>query len=549
VARVAGANEALASLVEQTAADAFERSGPSVGAHLLERAATLTADERRRAQMLLGAAGAFWRAGEFEQAERVLDASVLAEASVEGRAESVRLRGLLERQRGNIERSFELLTEEAKRIEGLAPTSASALYLEAALSMSISDLPRALEAAQRARAFDEQAPLPRVLASTLRLAVGERGAPTPAEVEAAVRDLFATHDPASLAEHLVNGPASALSQLGQADRAIRLLEELAEQLIEAKAAGVLPIVLSACAQLKFIDGRWAEALVEGREAFRRADAAGLAYEAAGTAWWLGFLEASLGLEAECRQHLERARHDFVRLGIDYLYEVDVAARRLELTLDRPERALDYPIDERQRKWAGDWIEAASRVGRVDEAQSALDDLETQCGHDPAVVPTIARLRGLLAGDDEFESWFELAVTAIDKPAHRPMSRFEQARTKLLHGERRRRAGRRVDARKPLSEALETFEALRAEPWAARTRRELNATGTRIHADTPGFDELTAQELTVARAVANGATNREVAAALFLSVKTVEFHLANVYRKLDVRSRSELTRRLERATAS
>ena len=310
---------------------------------------------------------------------------------------------------------------------------------------------------------------------------------------------------------------------------------------------MLPVVLSARGQLKFAVGRWEEALHEGLEAVRLADAAGLAYEAAGTLWWVALLEASIGLEADCRQHLGRARTDFARLGVNYEPQLNIAARRLELTLDRPERALEYPINERDQRSAGDWIEAAIRLGRSDEAAAALAELEDLYGSNPGVIPTIARLRGLLAGDDDFEVWFDRALAPVEMPAHRPVTPFERARTRLLLGERRRRAGRRVEARAPLREALASFKALGSHHWAERTRRELNATGLRLRVETPGLDELTAQELAVAQAVAGGATNREVAAALFLSVKTVEFHLANVYRKLDVRSRSELTLLVGRAT--
>lgn len=390
--------------------------------------------------------------------------------------------------------------------------------------------------------------MPQLLTNAFRLALGEPDSPTADDVEAAVRALLSVDDPAAITEHLVYGPVWALWEIGQPERSIRLLDDLIGRLSQAKAAGVLPVAMSARGQMKFVVGRWTESLNEGKDAVRLADAAGLAYEAAGTLWWLALLEASLGLEVDCQQHLGRARGDLSRLGVDYEYQLDAAARRLEMTLDRPERALDYAIDPRERRFAGDWIEAAIRVGRTEEATAALADLENESGSDPSVIPTIARLHGLLADVEEFESCFERAF-ATDSPPLRPMTVFERARTQLLLGERRRRVGRRVDARQPLLEALESFEALGAERWAERTRRELNSTGTRLRAEVPGLDELTSQELSVARAVAGGATNREVAAALFLSVKTVEFHLANVYRKLDVRSRTELTLLVDRATAA
>lgn len=104
-------------------------------------------------------------------------------------------------------------------------------------------------------------------------------------------------------------------------------------------------------------------------------------------------------------------------------------------------------------------------------------------------------------------------------------------------------GRRGDAREPLRLALSGFEALGAAPWAARARAELRATGVTVRARRTASMELTAQELRVALAVADGATNREAAAALFLSVKTVEYHLTKVYEKLGARTRTQMARLL------
>jgi DNA-binding CsgD family transcriptional regulator len=123
--------------------------------------------------------------------------------------------------------------------------------------------------------------------------------------------------------------------------------------------------------------------------------------------------------------------------------------------------------------------------------------------------------------------------------------FEQARTELCWGERLRRDRRRAEACTQLRSALATFEQLGATPWAERARAELRAAGARPRrrADWSAARELTAQELQVALTIAQGLTNPEAAVALFLSRKTIEFHLGNVYRKLGLRSRTELTRRL------
>jgi DNA-binding CsgD family transcriptional regulator len=150
---------------------------------------------------------------------------------------------------------------------------------------------------------------------------------------------------------------------------------------------------------------------------------------------------------------------------------------------------------------------------------------------------VERLRGLMASDDEVDAHFARALE-LHAQTRQP---FETARTQLLHGERLRRAKRRADARAPLSAALTIFERLGADPWTERTRSELRATGGPTGSAAPAIatDELTAQELQIALQVAQGRTNREVAAALFLSAKTIEYHLGSIYRKLGIRRRGEL----------
>jgi DNA-binding NarL/FixJ family response regulator len=119
--------------------------------------------------------------------------------------------------------------------------------------------------------------------------------------------------------------------------------------------------------------------------------------------------------------------------------------------------------------------------------------------------------------------------------------LELARTRLAYGERLRRQGRRRDARMQLRPAHDLFSAAGATPWQERAAAELRATGERV-IDTPQPSaELTPQELNIALLVAEGKTNKEIAAALFLSPKTIEYHLANTYRKLDIHSRAELAR--------
>ncbi|NUR76064.1 MAG: helix-turn-helix transcriptional regulator, partial [Thermoleophilia bacterium] len=148
----------------------------------------------------------------------------------------------------------------------------------------------------------------------------------------------------------------------------------------------------------------------------------------------------------------------------------------------------------------------------------------------------------LAVDDALEREFGAALELHDQTP----DVFEAARTQLAYGARLRRAGRRVRAREQLRAAIEAFDALGAAPWSNRARAELEATGeTARKRDASTLDRLTPQELQIAFLLAEGRTTREAAASMFLSPKTIEYHLRNLYRKLGVRSRTELAAAIER----
>jgi DNA-binding CsgD family transcriptional regulator len=188
------------------------------------------------------------------------------------------------------------------------------------------------------------------------------------------------------------------------------------------------------------------------------------------------------------------------------------------------------------------IDACCRLGRVEDARrlagefSAAADAKGQ----PWSVARALRGQGIVAEDDLFAAIFE---RALDQHAKTPDA-FEQARTQLAYGERLRRARNRKLAREQLRAALEKFETLDARPWMERARAELAATGEKLRRRDPAtLDELTPQELQIALLLAGGKTTREAATAMFLSPKTIEYHLRHVYLKLDIHSRDELAQAL------
>jgi DNA-binding CsgD family transcriptional regulator len=188
------------------------------------------------------------------------------------------------------------------------------------------------------------------------------------------------------------------------------------------------------------------------------------------------------------------------------------------------------------------VEAAVRSGRPEVAEPAVRDFATWAEHAPMRWPAAvaARMSGLLARGAEAEAHYEASLQ-LRADAETP---FEHARTQLLLGEHLRRSRRRTEARPQLRAALAAFERLGARPWAERASTELRATGETARRREPStIDQLTPQELQIARFVSEGASNREVAAKLFLSPRTVEYHLHKVFTKLGIASRGELGRTL------
>ncbi|MDQ4020937.1 MAG: LuxR C-terminal-related transcriptional regulator [Actinomycetota bacterium] len=192
--------------------------------------------------------------------------------------------------------------------------------------------------------------------------------------------------------------------------------------------------------------------------------------------------------------------------------------------------------------AGDLVEAHVRAGQPHGAQHAFDVLvrEAERTGRPTEHAIAARCRGLLYADDEqgYDAFTE-ALQWHERARHP----FEQARSQLCFGEfMRRRRRRPTEARQVLGDALSTFTRLGARLWAQRTEAELRAMGIASRPRREGSTtQLTPQEMQVALVVADGATNEEAAAQLFLSAKTIEFHLSNTYRKLGIRSRAQLVR--------
>jgi DNA-binding CsgD family transcriptional regulator len=227
-------------------------------------------------------------------------------------------------------------------------------------------------------------------------------------------------------------------------------------------------------------------------------------------------------------------------------EAHLALGTLELGRGRPQEALEHldqidpgPYPPTAVLATPEVIDAALRLDQPQRAAAALERFEAWApiSEAPLVAGLLDRCRAMLADDPaDAENLFH---RALDHHS-RGVNPYEHARTQVAYGERLRRERRRIEARTQLRAALDAFEGLGTALWADRARGELQATGeTARKRDASALDQLTPQELRIARLVAAGASNRDVAAQLFLSRKTVEYHLAKVYMKLGIGSRVEL----------
>ena len=186
----------------------------------------------------------------------------------------------------------------------------------------------------------------------------------------------------------------------------------------------------------------------------------------------------------------------------------------------------------------DMVEAAVRCGRADELGGRLAAFERWTAAAPVEArrALLARCQALLGERDPDEAFGDAIERATTQPP------FQRARTELLYGEWFRRERRRTEARAHLHAALELFQRLGAVPWAERAEAELRATGETARKRDPfALARLTPQELQISRLVADGQTNREIAAQLYLSPRTIDYHLRKVFTKLGIGSRTDLIR--------
>jgi DNA-binding CsgD family transcriptional regulator/tetratricopeptide (TPR) repeat protein len=549
-----GLDEAVAAELEISAVRAQARGGWAAAAAFLARSMELTPDPGQRARRALAAANARLQAGATDAAHAMLAIAASGPLSDldDARAQLLGAQISFASTRGREAPS--LLLRAAKRFEPLDAAVARETYLDAFTAALFAGrladgggaLDDVAQAIIDARWSDGGRSLPsacELLLDGLAMLVRRGysvGIPMLLRALDAMRsDPISDADalrwlwPASRAARAVGDDASWLDLT---DRHVRLARRTG-------ALAMLPIALTERFSVELFMGDLSAALALAAEADAVTAATGNALSP-----HIAFLRAAWsGSETEARALLEASRNDVSARGEGlFLMGTELTSAvflnsfgRYDEALAAAEHAAEHPFELGLSTWVyPELIEAAVRSDHVDRGAPALDRLEeiARASDTDWSLGILARCRALLGGDDVAEASYQEAIERLS----RTRIRMALARTRLLYGEWLRRSGRRMDAREQLRAAHEFFREAGMEGFAQRTRRELAATGETVRArSVDTTNELTAQETLIARLAVEGRSNPEIGAQLFISPRTVEWHLGKVFTKLGVTSRRGL----------
>jgi DNA-binding CsgD family transcriptional regulator len=539
------ADENVAAALEAAARRSQLRGGHASAATAFERAADLSDAEPSRSRRLGEAAEAAWAAGQAERA-RGLATRSLPNSEGHQRVRLLYLSGLIEAQSGWLPDALPPLMEA---IEGSEDASLTLEMLRDAYEFAAytGDHDRLVELARRTAQVEPATESDRFIAAAIMAWGSElsgdyaRGALLAAEaIERAER----LDDPRGLiwATLTVDREGTWGDGLPHASRAVALARQrgLVSLLPQALAAQSIELIGRSRFDLAY------SAADEGR---RLALDIGHPWVAGWNVDNLAAVEALRGQEEEARAHVEVHDELFAASGTSVSILSERVLGLLDLTLGRPAEALEH-----LRRFAAapagvimsphrvlglpDLVEAAVRSHQLEEAADHLARFQEWVEQfpTPARLALLARCQALTV-ESEAEPHFLRSIELAET-----LSPFDRARTELLYGEWLRRQRRRVDARPHLRAALELFQQLAVSPWEERARAELRASGeTARRRDPSTRDQLTPQELQIAHLVAEGMTNREIGAQLYLSPRTIEYHLRKVFAKLQIASRTDLVR--------
>jgi DNA-binding CsgD family transcriptional regulator len=544
-----GPDEVVAGELEVLAARAQGRGGIAAAAAFLARAAELTPDPVRRGTRALAAAQAKFEAGAPAAAFELLTTADIAPLDELHRARLARLRAQITFTRTRGGDAVPLLLAAARRLEPVDAGLARETYLEALVASIFAGRlgggPDLQEVAAAARAAPASPGPPRafdLLLDGLATRYTDGYAAGLAPLRRALDAFTRGHGPGhqGLRWMLMAWPAA--HEVWDDESWDQLTVRAVSLARDAGALTVLPIFLLYRAAVHIYAGEFAAASVLSAEADAIVEATG------NTRWqgtslllaaWRGQEEATLKM-ADASIQAATARGEgraicMAELSRAVLYN---GLGRYEDALAAAQRACEHE-DLGMVNWPlTELVEAAVRGGRLDVAATALGRLEerTRAAGTDWALGIQARSRALVGDNAGAETLYREAIERLA----RTRIVVHRARAQLLYGEWLRREHRRLDAREQLRTAHDLFGRIGAEAFAERARRELLATGETVRKRTAEtLYELTAQEAQIARLAVDGCTNPEIGAQLFISPRTVEYHLRKVFTKLDVSSRKQL----------
>jgi DNA-binding CsgD family transcriptional regulator len=550
-----GPDDAASSALEQAGQRAYQRSAYDVSSRAFERAARLAPEEARQGRLLYAAAEAAWLGGLAERAVALLDQAARPVPAADLVVAIDHLRGHIAAWGGSITTAQEILLATAERAAPTDPERAVEILAEVVAASSYAgDVSTMRLAANRATSLlppdaNRRTTFLALLIQGMVLISSGEGEPGAPVIRAAVEILERSDD--LLGDpRLLTWAAVAPLYLREAEVGRVLASRAQAEARRSSAVGVLSGALTFMAVDQAATDRWAEAQAGFHEAIGLARETGQLIDLGMALARLAWLEARQGRSEQSRLHADEALGLSRDRGL-VMSEVFAitALGELELTLGGAEAALarfeelravlrSRGIGDPDLVPAPELAEIYLRLGRGPAAVKVAEEFtrDAEAKAQPWALARAARCRGLVAAEGESDPHFE---TALVWHAQTPDA-FETGRTRLAYGARLRRERQRVRAREQLRAAIEGFDRLGAEPWSEMARAELAATGeTARRRDVTTLNDLTPQELQIALSLAEGRTTRETAAALFLSPKTIEYHLRNLYRKLDIGSRNEL----------
>ncbi|MBJ7357756.1 LuxR family transcriptional regulator, partial [Nocardioides sp.] len=544
-AAVDGPDEDVVSALDGAAGRARRRGGHEAAAAAWSRAAELTPDPEDRATRLFHAAGSALAAGRLLDTDRLVRAALVDAQDPLLRVDLLQLQGQVEWNGRSLDEGYRIVCQAAAAAAPHDVARARVLaMLAAALASFGARAPDTPEPASLVPVVGPGEPPHQVVAGLLLEGfTAVRAGDWPAAA-AALRQAWATPMSADAPAPIRHNLAIATMHLGDDERAIELHDLQLQHARDTGAVNMIEHALTRGVVFRLATGDWAEAASMAQEALVLDRNLGLGELEALPLAELAVVAALRGdpgapaayqeLQDELAKHPPHGAVTGLVAGLTHW----AAARQSDVAPPDALRHLER-IDLPVVRWisALDRVETAARAERHDLARTWLEELRTFAdGTGMAWAWAAVHHCAAVLGGPDVEKDLRRALEWHARSPRLPA----RARTQLALGEHLRRNRRRVDARALLREALATFEALGAPCWAERARQELRASGeTARRGDRLVATELTAQESQVSDLVSKGLSNKEVAARLFISPRTVDFHLRNVYSKLGITSRTEL----------